>query len=581
MPEFVVLTGGREVVEGNFWHLDYSTFKKHSYKSNSTCQRYYVSLGSSFGEWHKTTRARKLHLYNYVLDHSAEFLSALNQNWNSRRHAELLVGNLARLVASRIARAEAQIARLPEDVQLSDNEVKIPSHSESPRSLSQAYSHFVQGGFDQAIEAQCLRDRFGERLNVSLISEEVSLAGNEVGTVSVKAKLYSGLGARLRRLSRRNSIFIISSYLGRASEFLLNLQLFQTPVLSEIRAIRLDVQHERPTNNLLSYFPAESSKTLALEITKALVPQFYFLTAAEQEKRFSQLGWPRSPKLVFTSNSFGFDDEFIVFLANRIPMVTYIVGQHGNNYGVSALSEPVPEMATSDQFLSWGWLGRNVEPFGVIKPKLKSRRKPSNILVITRDEIRSDMAVDVQLLNETYIDKVSDLIEELANRGQRVVVKLHSSHWPSLESRIQALVQAHPQRVSISQSDSLRSLLGKGFLPIFTYDSTGMLEIGTSGGHFLLFTADGLDHVLDNFAPNYEFLAEGELLGDEPVQFSNWIQRRLKQGFDSNDDLAVINFLRGIAFAPKSRVRGLAKILRTHSKRFSTLSESSSKEFKS
>ena len=562
MDAKIVFSGGVEEGDFFFYHFDYQTFLRAATHSESQGRRQYLSLGDTFHEWHERTEARRVELYNQILTGSVVFLTQLNPLWNTLRHAEILIGHLVRLVTFRISRAEAQLSLVSEITNTIELKVQLAVSNLPPRNLLESHSRIVSGTFDNLIEARCVADRFSTSLEVELVPGEVKESLKDDQSFGFLERLYLSLGRVLRPLTRRSVILVAGTYLGKGSELLLQLLLRTPPVLSEIREpdTKSHAQVEAHLSNGLAN--ASCSVSLGLEIVRSMLPAFYLRSQSGQEARFRELGWPKKPKIIFTSNNFGFDAEFLVYLANRASTVQYFVGQHGNNYGVSQDMEPIPEVSTSDLFLSWGWGGRKVEAFGVLKPLLRSSSHPKHLTLLLRDEMRGDLAVDTGRTNAKYIGRVVKLLQVLGERKITTQVRFHSSHWGQLEEATKSVIAAYPETLFVAPKTPLQRQLRNGSAALFTYDSTGMLELATSGGGFLCFPADGIGHVREAFSSNYKHLASAGILSEDAELIASAGQRILKHGFSNEDKKAIHLFSEGIAFWRRNRAAAMAKFLR-------------------
>ena len=65
---------------------------------------------------------------------------------------------------------------------------------------------------------------------------------------------------------------------------------------------------------------------------------------------------PKSPKFIFTSNNFYYDEVFKLYTALNVEKgKKYYVGQHGGNYGTQKWKSQRIEELTADKFITWGW----------------------------------------------------------------------------------------------------------------------------------------------------------------------------------------------------------------------------------
>ena len=562
MDSKIVFSGGAEEGDRFFYHFDYETFLRAATNSENQGRRYYLSLGDTFHEWHERTAARRVELYNQILTDSVVFLRQLNPLWNTVRHAEILIGHLVRLVSFRISRAEGQLSLIPALTNTLDLRVQVAVSNLPPSNFSESYSRIVSGTFDNLIEARCVADRFSKSLEVELVPGEVKESLKDDQSFGFLERLYLSLGRVLRPLTKGSRILVAGTYLGRGSELLLQLLLRTPPVLSDLREPDTNSKTQVEAYFFNGLANASCSASLGLEIVRSVLPEFYLRSHSDQEARWRDLGWPKTPKIIFTSNNFVFDAEFMAYLANRASTVQYFVGQHGNNYGVSQDMEPIPEVSTSDRFLSWGWGGRKVEAFGVLKPLLRSSSHPAHLTLLLRDELRGELAVDTGWTNAKYIARIVTLLQVLGERKIATQVRFHSSHWAQLEEATQSVIAAHPAILSVAPKTPLQRQLRSGGAALFTYDSTGMLELATSGGGFLCFPADGIGHVREAFSLNYRHLASAGILSEDAELIASAGQRILKHGFSNKDKKAIRLFSEGIAFRRRNRAAAMAKFLR-------------------
>jgi putative transferase (TIGR04331 family) len=288
---------------------------------------------------------------------------------------------------------------------------------------------------------------------------------------------------------------------------------------------------------------------------------------ATLERAYS-LGFAKNPSVIFTSNSFDTDDEFKVHLAEALPSAAYVVGQHGNNYGISKITEICPEQHASDLFLSWGWGGEadGIHAFGQIKPALKGRF-PSNVRGVTlflRDEYDVFLQADMHELNRRYFESIRELCCHLNDLQITTHLRLHTSTSSFTRNFLEKAVEKMPFVKISGDRPSMRKLLASGMGIVFGYDSTGMLEMGTAGIPFFLFAPDGLGLVRQEYRANYDSLRSAGLLSEDPAQaaqlISEWITAPKKTRSMHAESLRL--FTEGIAHYPKNKLWRLRKVLK-------------------
>jgi putative transferase (TIGR04331 family) len=226
-----------------------------------------------------------------------------------------------------------------------------------------------------------------------------------------------------------------------------------------------------------------------------------------------------------------------------------------------------PEFRTPDLFLSWGWTnGRShVIPFGQIKPKV--RAKPidnfQGVCLVVRDEMSSFLYADMAGPNEKYSESLMNLCDELEKLCIRTSIRLHTSTTSDQKAGWNNYV-AGMTYVKVSQGHvSIDKVVQSGLGIVFTYDSTGMLELGNADIPFFFFAPEGISMVKDKFQSNYRVLTESGLLSSEPAIAAKlifeWINASPSEKIRNKS--AVRDFLSGISFYPEKKLFSLRRIL--------------------
>ena len=126
-------------------------------------------------------------------------------------------------------------------------------------------------------------------------------------------------------------------------------------------------------------------------ITKQ-IPKAYLEGYKSLVKEVDDLGWPKRPKYIFTSNADMEDDLFKCYAAfQSLKKVPLFIGQHGGHYGTGKFSFAEDhQLSISDKFISWGWTNKKFDdkiiPLGnlkVINSKIKNSFKNTKLLIIT------------------------------------------------------------------------------------------------------------------------------------------------------------------------------------------------------
>ena len=326
-----------------------------------------------------------------------------------------------------------------------------------------------------------------------------------------------------KNLVRDDDVFIINSYLPKKKEIMLQMSLGQCPQhwvspVSEIskkpdKAIRQDLSNQAARNT------DDRVLNILIDMLFELLPVSYLEGFHDLNKLIASLPWPKTPKLIFTSNSFSNDEVFKLWTATQTELgIKYIVGQHGNNYGTYRYLSSSIEETTADKFLTWGWtnnLRQHTPAFIFTKPtQIKKNYDPQGSLLLI--EVHLDHRINIwdstfEFAN--YFEDQQKFVSQLDYKSKRdLTIRLHSA-FKYFEWNEQARWKEIDSSLKIDTGGSrINELISKSRLVVHSYDSTGILETLSQNIPSLAFWQNGLDHLNDAAKPYYELLVEAEII---------------------------------------------------------------------
>jgi putative transferase (TIGR04331 family) len=505
---------------------------------------------------------RSAALYAILLQDSADIYLDLVGKRLGISESEILFGHLVRELAMRIARSEVQLELLTAKA-LCDVTIRLPSH---PPTTSQEAAQFIASENFGALVELLIALKEGVAVgSVNYVVESPSIGRNtRLGTFS---RVHNFLAYPLRKMGRSSEVLVVSPYIGRWRELLLKARLKLPPIFFEIRPRRVGPESwpvtARRTSLPFSELDSTSSSTLLRILLLECLPSALLEMQDRTFRHSVVLGFPDAPRTIFTSNAYDTDDVFKTYLVAHRSRVHYVVGQHGNNYGVARFSNPCPEIRTSDRFLSWAWSGSNVEPIGQLKPIIQPVQRPfAGVVLVLRDRLEQFTAHDSDFSFPEYLKEVFDLAERVSNSGIRVFIRSHPSDHEIVSDAFSRLELVQRQKITLQARDEpLRRAYENKLAPVFCYDSTGVLEIASAKGEVFVFSPDGLDHVEPKFMANYETLRTNGLLETDPrlaaIAIIDWFNSSEPERYRN----ALQRFATGIVSRPTRLVAALARVL--------------------
>lgn len=529
-----------------------------------------LTLGGTFSEWFDATNTLSDRLYPQVVEGIRHFYSTLVPESVTFRHIEVLLGNQIALLCQRVARAHAQIELLfePDDWELIPESLLTSVPYQLPTTSQDANSLVQSDCWGEFAELLVINHFFGIRRKWDITLKELPNPKFPAKRPDLRTSIYLAAQNLLAPLSSRNTISISAGFLGRFHEIMLSLLLLQVPMLTELRPPKTSKSFMRQRK--LEIHSENELHLMVVQIMKSLVPTMLMEDLLDTMSQAKKIGFPDKAQVFFTSNSFSTDDLFKANLFEALDKAFYIVGQHGNNYGVAKNFFVSPEMNASDLFLSWGWVHptQKVLPLGQLRPKLRGQKpragKKQKIILFLRHELSARTFADVDAVGDLYYDKVIRLCREMDLLGLNISLRLHGS---TSDLRIGQLEYALADMASadISQaSASFQDLLDIGARIVFTYDTTGMLEMASSKLLFFSFVPDGLGLIRPEFQGNYEALRLAGLLSEDPVEAArlirDWLEASASQ--EAIQIQALASFAAGLVHAPNKRLMRIRKMLR-------------------
>lgn len=174
-------------------------------------------------------------------------------------------------------------------------------------------------------------------------------------------RFYSWIVCRLKCNDR---IFLISPYLSRRNLAEVELRLGQLPLprasVTFAPSAQLRLKSEMRNWHLQPKQSADDFGVVARDLLPKLLPNIFLEGFQELMVRISRLPWPRSPRVIFTSNQHFHDDVFKAWAAQKIKAGTrLVIGEHGG-YGVGLFNGGHSyQLAVADRFISSGWSDRS------------------------------------------------------------------------------------------------------------------------------------------------------------------------------------------------------------------------------
>lgn len=260
-------------------------------------------------------------------------------------------------------------------------------------------------------------------------------------------------------------------------------------------------------------------------LPRVFVEQYSDLVATAKRQPF-----PNCPKAIMTSTAFDTDEIFKAWAAEKVSLgAKYIVFQHGAVYGTNPFFANTIEEATSDAFVTWGWQKRtkDIPGFCFTTPGRSIQRGPVDgglllvEMILRRRKFIWDTHHEFDRYQNNQLQFLTNLPAEIRNK---TTVRLHAAHLRSRGNEKETLERAFPQICIDDGHGSIWESIQSHRIAIFSYDSTGILELLNMGIPVLAFwDPEGIDQFDDEAAPYYNRLVDAGILHFNPTSIANFL----------------------------------------------------------
>jgi putative transferase (TIGR04331 family) len=320
-----------------------------------------------------------------------------------------------------------------------------------------------------------------------------------------------------------NEAFIVNSYLPKIEELKLQFALGQFPKLWKVPKFtstkKVDLSLRERLTKQFTITKSDGVESIVTNLLFKLIPICYLESFTELENFSSIQKWPNSPKFIFTSNCYDFDEVFKIWSANKLKSGSkYYIGQHGNNYGTNQFYAPSIEEIYSDKFLSWGWVdsySKILPAFIITQPKIIKKNFCSNgkLLLV---ELCLNHRITTWDVFEEFQHYFNDQLDFVSNLSQHprddLIVRLHSGYQNFNWGELLRWNDFDPNVIIDEGKIKLAKLTCNARLIVFSYDSTGFLEALSQNTPTLAFWQNDFDHLKDSAKPYYKLLLEAGII---------------------------------------------------------------------
>ncbi len=311
---------------------------------------------------------------------------------------------------------------------------------------------------------------------------------NEIFYSGKKVKIKELINLINFKLVKNNRIFIHNTNFNYKNFLNLSIQtdnfaLKSYPIKQKIFTNKYDEEFRKSISNILlksNEYEEILSKLISLYLPKIYLEDFY------KNRIFINKIFPKNPELIITTHSYALDDLFKIWVAEKKISndSKYIINQHGGCIRLCKLDQEEEHMiATSDEFISWGWtkegeaICNNLPSIQLSNLNIKSK-KNGNILIVLASYPRyyySSYSVPISEDYLIYLSNIEKIYNSInLNKNKKIIFRFdkeYTAGWEA-EKRLRKKIPLLKKDHNIKIRDSLNN----SRFVISTSNSTVFLE---------------------------------------------------------------------------------------------------------
>ena len=376
--------------------------------------------------------------------------------------------------------------------------------------------------------------------------------------------------------SSKAKIMIIKTYLPKKYMVLLCLSLKMFPQIWQtsegIITSKKNKNIRKKLLHLLKHKEDNKFISLCSELLIQTIPLSYLEGLKEIELNVEKRGFPKEPKVIFTSNNFFADEEFKLWVIKQRAMnAKYIIGQHGSNYGTERFNSPKLEEELPDKFISWGNIQyqKNIVPgfvFSYPQANIIKHNKKGQLLLVELSPPLHFYHHDAHHTFKKYFESQINFYNNLNyNLKNNIIVRLPEQSKILHFNEIERWKKINKKIKLDNFSCSMKKSINKSSIIIFSYFSTGFLECLNQNIPTLGFWEEPLYVVLNKCKKDFKELIDIKVIHSNSISASNHLNL-LGNNIDDwwysdNVQKVRLNFISKYANIEKRPINFLKKII--------------------
>lgn len=333
----------------------------------------------------------------------------------------------------------------------------------------------------------------------------------------------------LKIFTKKNDALIVNSYLPFLENLKLNLSLKQLPHIWKF--VRLENRNfdAQLRKKIIFSNTKDNFEKFVKKLIPNSIPQCHLESFGELKKIIFNLSLPDKPKLIFTSNSYEYDEVFKLYTAIKTSIdCPYIIGQHGS-YLSWIENKFFKKSHEANFYLDWGKKGfYNQDGFNLKLVNINIKNNKNGKILILDSPFGTENKIFNRLeQNETKEIFLHSLLNSLDKNLQKLLVlRLHTSFKQRDKFYLYRIKSICPGIQIETDEKTIFKSFSNSRCVIHTYDSSGIYESMGLNIPTLCMWPDKFNHIQEKYHYLYNELKKNNILFFEPENLAEVINNQ-------------------------------------------------------
>jgi putative transferase (TIGR04331 family) len=333
-----------------------------------------------------------------------------------------------------------------------------------------------------------------------LFDEKIRKLKQRINSDTWKMRLFKKVSRLASRFYvKKSKIFLMDTSLSLKDEIALYGRLKSFPFVYD----RVDPAYIEPDITLrkkisLDYTGDNEFEKIMIDLLLKQIPTAYLEGYIENMEIADGMKWPKTPKVIFTSNALYYNTIAAFYTASKVDSGGLLLhGQHGGVYGIANFSYAEDhEYRISDKYVTWGWKYNDVRdkcvPTGLLKDIAIIRRHNSNnrgecLIVLQSRKRYMSRLIGTSGINQaqSFIQQSLAFVKNINGKiYNKLIIRHHNgNHWNERER----WNDEFPDLTYDDGSGDISGLIDRSRCVIYPYNSTGYLEFMAANVPVIIF----------------------------------------------------------------------------------------------